>query len=164
MACLLRAFQLLGLLRPTFTIALTAISLHPGCQRSSIEPPENNNESMVSPITLSGTGSANAYAFQLELEPATPAVGELFSVLTTVRHAQTQSPVTGATLRVDATMPDHGHGMMTAPEHRELGDGRYRSDGFKFHMPGRWVFQVWTTEPNDDRLELDFNQPPSAPR
>jgi len=42
--------------------------------------------------------------------------------------------------RADAWMPEHRHGMNYRPDMRELDRGRYRSDGWLFHMPGRWEF------------------------
>jgi hypothetical protein len=44
-------------------------------------------------------------------------------------------------LRVDATMPDHRHGMNYRPSIAGLGSGRYRAEGLMFHMPGRWVME-----------------------
>lgn len=41
-------------------------------------------------------------------------------------------------LRVDATMPAHGHGMNYKPTEKKLGPGWSRFDGFVFHMPGKW--------------------------
>lgn len=40
--------------------------------------------------------------------------------------------------RVDATMPQHGHGMNYRPAVEALGDGRFRANGMLLHMPGRW--------------------------
>ena len=47
-------------------------------------------------------------------------------------------------VRVDAWMPDHRHGMNYKPSIVALGAGRYRADGLLFHMGGRWelVFEV----------------------
>jgi hypothetical protein len=42
------------------------------------------------------------------------------------------------TLRVDAVMPEHRHGMNYRPVVVARGGGRYRADGLMFHMPGRW--------------------------
>jgi len=42
------------------------------------------------------------------------------------------------TLRVDAVMPDHRHGMNYRPVAVARGGGAYRADGLMFHMPGRW--------------------------
>ena len=47
--------------------------------------------------------------------------------------------VPGAVLRhVDATMPEHGHGMNYRASVRPLADGRWRVEGLMLHMPGRW--------------------------
>jgi hypothetical protein len=43
-----------------------------------------------------------------------------------------------AALRVDATMPEHKHGMNYRPSVQARGDGLFRADGLMFHMPGRW--------------------------
>jgi len=40
--------------------------------------------------------------------------------------------------RVDATMPEHGHGMNYRPTVTAMGKGRFRADGLLLHMPGRW--------------------------
>lgn len=51
-------------------------------------------------------------------------------------------------LRIDAIMPEHGHGMAYSPSVKPLGGGRFRAEGLMFHMPGRWrlVFDL-----GDDR-------------
>jgi hypothetical protein len=49
-------------------------------------------------------------------------------------------PVEDAAITVNGGMPQHGHGLPTAPQVTEyLGDGQYRVEGMKFHMPGWWV-------------------------
>lgn len=46
--------------------------------------------------------------------------------------------------KVDATMPEHRHGMNYRPRITPLGDGRFRVEGMMFHMAGHWqlVFEV----------------------
>ncbi len=41
-------------------------------------------------------------------------------------------------VRVDATMPEHRHGMNYQPSVVLLPTGIYRAEGLLFHMPGRW--------------------------
>ncbi len=41
-------------------------------------------------------------------------------------------------VRVDAVMPEHRHGMNYLPVVVARGDGRYRADGLMLHMPGHW--------------------------
>jgi hypothetical protein len=47
-------------------------------------------------------------------------------------------------VRVDASMPEHKHGMNYRPSVVALGAGQYRAEGLMFHMPGRWelVFEL----------------------
>lgn len=49
-----------------------------------------------------------------------------------------------AEVRVDASMPEHRHGMNYTPSVTTSGPGRYRAEGLMFHMPGRWelVFEL----------------------
>jgi hypothetical protein len=49
----------------------------------------------------------------------------------------------GAVLaRVDASMPEHRHGMNYRPSVKPLGEGRWRVEGLMFHMPGRWELRL----------------------
>lgn len=43
-----------------------------------------------------------------------------------------------ADVRVDATMPEHRHGMNYRPTVTARAAGVYRAEGLLFHMPGRW--------------------------
>ena len=45
-----------------------------------------------------------------------------------------------ARVKLDAHMPEHRHGMNYRPDLKPAGPGRYRSEGWLFHMPGRWEF------------------------
>jgi hypothetical protein len=42
------------------------------------------------------------------------------------------------TVRVDARMPAHRHGMNYRPTVAAAGDGRFAARGLMFHMPGDW--------------------------
>ena len=56
-------------------------------------------------------------------------------------HVETADgqPVEGASITVDGGMPQHGHGLPTAPQVTEyLGNGDYLVDGMKFQMGGWW--------------------------
>ncbi|MFL5520717.1 MAG: FixH family protein [Gemmatimonadales bacterium] len=58
----------------------------------------------------------------------------------------TGKPVDGAVITVDGGMPQHGHGLPTAPRvTRALGDGRYQVDGLKFSMGGWWELRFGIT-------------------
>jgi hypothetical protein len=66
-------------------------------------------------------------------QPATVKIGHHFSVQGVVCPAVT-------TLRVDADMPAHRHGMNYRASTELQADGRFNSRGLLFHMPGRWRF------------------------
>ena len=69
--------------------------------------------------------------------PAPPKVGEHF----VLEFAVCPTP---ASVRVDAWMPEHRHGMNYRPTIASLGEGRYRAEGLMLHMAGKWelVFEV----------------------
>jgi hypothetical protein len=47
-------------------------------------------------------------------------------------------PADATLLKVDATMPEHQHGMNYRPSLTRLPNGHWRVDGMLFHMAGRW--------------------------
>ena len=52
-------------------------------------------------------------------------------------------PVPGASIRVDGGMPEHGHGLPTAPRAAPAGaPGRYVIHGMKFSMDGWWELKL----------------------
>ena len=62
-------------------------------------------------------------------------------------------------VRVDASMPEHRHGMNYKTTVTAKGQGRYRAEGLLFHMSGRWeiAFDVvagGTTERIASSVEL----------
>ena len=78
------------------------------------------------------------HALTYRTRPAKIAVGEHFMLELSVCAKE------GAKLpervKLDATMPEHRHGMNYRPTLRLLAPGRYVSEGWMFHMPGRWEF------------------------
>jgi len=70
--------------------------------------------------------------------PAKIAVGEPF-VVEIAACAKAAAPLSRQ-VKLDATMPEHKHGMNYRPSVVSTGEGRYRSEGWLFHMPGRWEF------------------------
>lgn len=76
------------------------------------------------------------YVVAYALTPATAPVGAHFVVDFAV------CPRAGAPapddVRIDATMPEHRHGMNYRPEVTRVAPGLYRAQGMLFHMPGRW--------------------------
>ena len=78
------------------------------------------------------------YALSYRTIPAQIAVGEQFVLeLAACPKAGKALP---ARLTLDAHMPEHKHGMNYRPSLETTASGRYRSEGWLFHMPGRWEF------------------------
>ena len=78
------------------------------------------------------------FALSYRTIPAKIAVGEHF-VLELAACPKAGSALPGR-LKLDAHMPEHRHGMNYLPSLKPAGGGRYRSEGWLFHMPGRWEF------------------------
>lgn len=75
------------------------------------------------------------YALAWRARPAIQ-VSEFFTLDVAVCSRDGQPRV--ATLRVDAVMPDHGHGMNYRASVRPRGPDRFVVEGLLWHMPGRW--------------------------
>jgi hypothetical protein len=69
--------------------------------------------------------------------PAPLKVGQHF----TVEFAVCPAP---ESVRLDAQMPEHRHGMNYRPTITGSGEGPYRAEGLMLHMAGKWelVFEV----------------------
>jgi hypothetical protein len=67
-------------------------------------------------------------------------------------------PVENATVTVDGDMPQHGHGLPTLPQvTRYLGNGDYKVEGLKFHMPGWWVMDfVVSADGHTDQVRFNM--------
>lgn len=99
-------------------------------------PPQALAECQASATQVRAEGRTVALVFQTR--PARIKVGELFSLDATV------CPKAGAgtvrAFKVDASMPDHRHGMNYQPSVLRKGEHAYSASGLMFHMPGRWQF------------------------
>ena len=79
-------------------------------------------------------------SFEAELDPIE--INRIHSWVLTVRTSS-GDPVTTAEISVLGGMPMHDHGMPTRPRVTDyLGEGRYRLEGVRFHMNGRWEVSV----------------------
>ena len=60
-------------------------------------------------------------------------------------------------VEVDAGMPEHFHGMNTAPRVTRAADGAFLAEGLLFHMPGLWELRVDITRgPRSERAQTDI--------
>ena len=67
-------------------------------------------------------------------------------------------PIRGAQVSVFGGMPDHDHGLPTAPVVTgEIAPGRYLLEGMRFHMPGRWLLTIAVvSDQNSQSATLEF--------
>jgi hypothetical protein len=94
-----------------------------------------SNDLDTSAERLTNNGTFNV-SFKSELDPIT--IGSMHSWVLHVETADGQ-PVERATIFVDGGMPEHGHGLPTAPQvTQDLGNGDYLVEGLKFQMGGWW--------------------------
>jgi hypothetical protein len=76
------------------------------------------------------------YTIAYKTAPLPVAMGQHFVIdLTVCPVGKAPMP---RTVRVDASMPEHRHGMNYRPTIVAKGPGRYRAEGLLFHMNGRW--------------------------
>lgn len=114
-----------------------------------------------------GVTALGHYRLTWTTEPSPVPLAQLFEIEATLTDARTGAPIEDAEVRIDARMPQHGHGMATKPQDdpgactgegqartcRHPG-GRYRTRGMKFHMPGEWTLSFDVSGPaGADRLE-----------
>jgi putative membrane protein len=133
-------------------VGLLSLALAPGALLSCRAADEPLRADEAGRVTA--TGARGELVFEMHVSPARPAVGELFETVTTVRRRSTGEAVRGAQVTVDATMPQHGHGMTTVPVHIETGDGRYVTRGLKLHMPGEWTLEARAEGPRPDAARV----------
>lgn len=137
-----------------------------GCGKGSVGPAgaaraENSLPLPGAAVELAGTAPSGHFAVKLRF--AVPRVGEMFAVTADVADAKGAPLPAEASVTLDATMPAHGHGMMTQPLTRALGQGRFAGEGFKLHMAGAWRFEATIhAGAAHERVDLPFVQPPEA--
>ena len=78
------------------------------------------------------------YSVAYRTQPDKITVGQHFAVeLAVCANPGAAAP---ESVRVDAHMPDHRHGMNYRTSVKPAAGGRYRAEGLMFHMPGRWEY------------------------
>ena len=94
------------------------------------------------------------YLMAFRPDPLRIEVGEPFAL---VLNVCTRNGGAAELLAADANMPEHRHGMNYRATIVAKGDGRFRAEGFLFHMPGRWeiTFDVRAGD-DSERLTHDI--------
>jgi len=97
---------------------------------------------------------SDQYLMAFRTDPLRIEVGEPFALVVNVC---TRRGGAAELVAVDASMPEHRHGMNYRATIVSKGDGRFRADGLLFHMPGRWevTFDVRSGD-ESERLTHDI--------
>jgi hypothetical protein len=105
-------------------LSMAGLAAHAACPFPANEP------------AMATTGPVQA---RWSTEPMPVPVGEPFVLRVSLCPANAQL------LRVDATMPEHRHGMNYRPSIQATGPGQWRVEGLVWHMAGRWELKLDTT-------------------
>lgn len=109
-------------------------------------------------LDLATTRRSNSGIYQVRYTPESASI-PINQIHSWTIHIETPDgrPVEGATISVDGDMPQHLHGLPTAPQvTQDLGGGTYLVEGLKFHMPGWWVVD-YTITAADQTDTVRFN-------
>ena len=83
-----------------------------------------------------------AFVLQIESTLRPLEINRMHAWLLDIRDADGQ-PVEDAEIEVSGGMPEHDHGLPTAPRvTAELSAGRYLLEGLRFHMTGTWELVI----------------------
>ncbi|MEO7436019.1 MAG: FixH family protein [Candidatus Binatia bacterium] len=132
---LMRTWRVLAIVALGVVGVVVGVGVEPASGRAATTPLPAET-----PVPGAPARWSEKHLFHVRYE-STPVPVPLLAVHTwtiTVTDAAEQ-PVRGANVTVLGGMPAHGHGLPTTPVVSELGDGRYRIEGLKVHMPGAWT-------------------------
>lgn len=112
----------------TFTLVVTS-----GCDEGTV---------VIEKVTSSVTTTSGDYAIDYTFIPDPIPKNEHFSMSLVVTRKDGAELPEDFTIKVDADMPAHGHGINTAPEIKKLPSGKFQVDGLLFHMGGQWELYI----------------------
>lgn len=100
-----------------------------------------------SPVLTGSTAEGTRIEIYSELNPL--AINQIHTWH--IRILDAQGMHLQAQMSISGGMPEHDHGMPTAPQiTSQLENGDYRLEGMRFHMPGLWQLLI--------ELSIDGNQ------
>lgn len=93
-------------------------------------------------LALEKPTAAGLYKAAIAPQSAPATVGQMHAWTVTLQTAN-GAPVEAARIGIKGGMPQHGHGLPTAPQvTKSLGQGRYLVEGMKFNMRGWWTLDL----------------------
>lgn len=92
-------------------------------------------------LSLRHRSQQGLYMVQMEPPATSPSINQIHAWQIKV-SAPDGTPVRHAVIAVDGGMPQHGHGLPTHPQTREVAAGTYAMEGMKFSMTGWWEIKL----------------------
>lgn len=137
----LLSFVIFGCTSTSETSEASIAALHlaaDSCCDLSVAPASANAQLTDDPFL------SNGKSWRVRLEREEPIkMREFFSIDVWVEPAdQLGVPAEDVTVRVDARMPHHRHGMLAPCELSQVGPGHWRCSNMRLHMVGYWEFHV----------------------
>lgn len=118
-------------------IPLVLVAAIAGTTARMMRPPPDDLD-----LSMSRRTDHGLYQAAITAVGARPTVGPLHAWTIDLKTAA-GAPVADATIGIDGGMPQHGHGLPTAPQvTAEPAPGHYRIDGVRFNMSGWWVLKL----------------------
>jgi len=152
-----------------FVLTLTQVSCGddraaPAADNFGAQPPASASTPAVNDgskgLTLTQWSTNARFQVVLQSDQAPLPVNRIHSWTVTITDAEGRH-VDEAIVMVYGGMPEHKHGFPSKPEvTANLGRGRYRIEGVKFNMPGRW--EMWINIRalgKDDKVRFSFDVP-----
>jgi hypothetical protein len=122
-----------------------------GCDAGETDPADRAGAgSAPSPLgaRVERTGESGLYRVAIAPEGGAIPLREMHAWVVEVATA-TGEPFAPERLAFDGGMPQHGHGLPSAPRvTRSLGTGRFLVEGVKFNMGGDWTLRVEVVGPS----------------
>jgi hypothetical protein len=98
-----------------------------------------------------------SYAVSCVFDPSPIPRNEHVDMTLSLRRKDGAALSEGLSVKVDADMPSHGHGINTAPEIQKVTTGKYEVKGLLFHMGGEWELYIDVMEDGiPDRATIAF--------
>jgi hypothetical protein len=122
------------------------------------------DETVASTLTSAGNDTmspasnrvqGDTFTVSYRFEPASPVIGDHFNVIG--RVCRNDGVEFRGTVKADASMPLHGHGMNYLPATQMLDGGQFVASGLLLHMPGQWLVEVRVADgARRERLRFEY--------
>jgi hypothetical protein len=134
-----------------------------GATRRGEAPPSSGPSAPASAPTPNAAqqevrSNGGRFLVRFATDPSPPPLNDYFRIRAQVMDPRAPEGAPELTLRVDAAMPEHQHGMNTQPRVRRDPGGGFIIEGMLFHMSGYWelYFDI-TSDGVTERAQVPIN-------